>query len=74
MTNTPIERLEAIISAQRAYYASEATRGIAFRKTQLRALKTALKKWEKPLGGNKNVSHLCGTFLLWILLSCTTVR
>ena len=49
MTNTTPERIEAIVKAQRAYFASEATRSIEFRKQQLRAFRAALLKWEKPL-------------------------
>ena len=49
MTNTAPERIEAIVKAQRAYFASEATLSIEFRKKQLRAFREALHKWEKPL-------------------------
>jgi aldehyde dehydrogenase (NAD+) len=49
MINTTSERIEAIVEAQRAFFASEATRDVAFRKRQLRALLAGLQKWEKPL-------------------------
>ena len=49
MTNTSTERIEALVKAQRAFFAGEATRDIEFRKRQLRAFRAALKKWEKPL-------------------------
>ena len=47
--NTPDERIEMLVQSQRAYFATGATRSIAFRKEQLRSLRTALQKWEKPL-------------------------
>ncbi len=46
MTMTSID---ALVAAQRSFFAGEATRSIEFRKQQLRKLRTALKKWEKPL-------------------------
>ena len=49
MTNTAPERIEVLAAAQRAFYATGATRDIHFRKKQLRAFRAALQKWEKPL-------------------------
>ncbi|MBP5721482.1 MAG: aldehyde dehydrogenase [Bacteroidales bacterium] len=46
MTMTSID---ALVAAQRSFFAGEATRSIEFRKQQLRKLRAALKKWEKPL-------------------------
>ena len=48
-TNTDPGRIESLVEAQRAFYATGATRDIAFRKQQLRAFREGLKKWEKPL-------------------------
>ena len=47
--NTPSERIAALVQAQRSFFATGATRDVAWRKQQLRALKAGLKKWEKPL-------------------------
>lgn len=44
MTNTAPERIEALAAAQRAFYATGATRDINFRKMQLRAFRAALQK------------------------------
>ena len=49
LSNTTPERIETIIEAQRAFYATGATRDIKFRKQQLRAFRAGLQKWEKPL-------------------------
>ncbi len=49
MENTSKERIEQIAAAQKAYFSSGATRSYDFRKTQLRTLQKALKKWEGPL-------------------------
>jgi len=47
--NTPAARIEALVSAQRAFFATGVTRDIAFRKDRLEALRDALRKWEQPL-------------------------
>ena len=47
--NTPSERIAALVQAQRDFFATGATRDVAWRKQQLRALKAGLEKWEKPL-------------------------
>ena len=47
--NTPAERIAALVQAQRDFFATGATRDVAWRKQQLRALKAGLEKWEKPL-------------------------
>ena len=47
--NTTVKDIEQIISSQREFFASNATLSIKFRKEQLKKLRDALKKWEKPL-------------------------
>ena len=49
LTNTPAARIEALTAEQRVFFATGTTRDISFRKQQLRALQSALQKWEKPL-------------------------
>lgn len=49
ITNTPSDRITALVQAQRAFFASGATRDVAWRKRQLTAFRDGLKKWEKPL-------------------------
>ena len=49
ITNTTVARIEALNAEQRAFFASGTTRDISFRKQQLKALRSALQKWEKPL-------------------------
>ena len=49
MTNTPSERIEAIVKAQRDFFATSVTRDTAWRIRQLKALRAALQKWEKPI-------------------------
>ena len=49
MTNTPTERIQELNRLQREYYATGATRDLAFRKEMLRKLLAAIKQWEKPL-------------------------
>ena len=41
--------IEEILGAQRAFFASGATRDLTFRKEQLRRFEAGLRKWEKPL-------------------------
>ena len=48
-TNTTIEKIDSVVAAQRAFYATGKTRDLAFRKQMLRGLREALQKWEKPL-------------------------
>ncbi|MBR3794318.1 MAG: aldehyde dehydrogenase [Alistipes sp.] len=47
--NTSPERIEAVVRAQREYFASGATLGRCFREEQLRRLQQALHKWHAPL-------------------------
>ncbi len=47
--NTSPERIEAVVRAQREYFASGATLGRQFREEQLRRLQQALHKWHAPL-------------------------
>ena len=49
MTNTAPERIQELNRLQREYYATGATRDLAFRKEMLRKLLAAIKQWEKPL-------------------------
>ena len=49
LSNTTSERIEALAGGQRAFFATGVTRDIRFRKQQLKALRSALQKWEKPL-------------------------
>ena len=49
MGNTPLEQIDAIVAAQKDYFASGATLPISYRKSQLKALLIAIQKWEKPL-------------------------
>ena len=49
LSNTTSERIEALAGGQRAFFATGITRDIRFRKQQLKALRSALQKWEKPL-------------------------
>ncbi|MBR7114363.1 MAG: aldehyde dehydrogenase [Alistipes sp.] len=47
--NTSPERIEAVVRAQREYFASGATLGRCCREEQLRRLQQALHKWHAPL-------------------------
>ena len=47
--NTSPERIEAVVRAQREYFASGETLERRFREEQLRRLKQALHKWHEPL-------------------------
>lgn len=47
--NTPSEHIAATVKAQKEFFATHATRDIAFRKQALRRLEAALRKYEKPL-------------------------
>ena len=47
--NTSPERIEAVVRAQREYFASGATLDRCFREEQLRRLQQALHKWHAPL-------------------------
>ena len=49
MTNTSTERIIEIVSAQKELFRTGKTLDIEYRLTALRALKAALKKWERPL-------------------------
>ena len=47
--NTPVCEIKSIVVAQREYFATNETLTYKFRKEQLKKLKAALTKWEKPL-------------------------
>lgn len=47
--NTPNQRIEAIVEAQRKFFRSGVTRKRDFRKKQLHRLLEALEKWREPL-------------------------
>ncbi len=47
--NTPRERIEQIVSAQREFFRSHATLDIDVRRKMLRRLRDAIIKWERPL-------------------------
>lgn len=49
LENTPVPRIDALQKAQRQFFASGATRSLAFRKNMLTALYKGLEKWEKAL-------------------------
>ena len=49
MENTTTERIVEIVAAQKEFFRSGETLDIADRLSALRALKAALKRWEKPL-------------------------
>ena len=49
VSNTPTSRIDALVSAQRAFYAGGESRDVSYRKARLRALREGLSKWEKPL-------------------------
>ena len=49
MENTPREEIRRIVEAQREFFRSGKTLDVKFRKENLRALKRAMEKWEKPL-------------------------
>ncbi len=49
ITNTPTEQIVDIVAAQKAFFRSGKTLDISFRLSALKALKAALRKWEKPL-------------------------
>ena len=49
MQNTTVSEIKSIVAAQREYFATNETLTYKFRKEQLKKLKAALTKWEKPL-------------------------
>ena len=49
LQNTSTERIDALVKAQKDFYASHATRGIDFRRKMLSRFSEGLHKWEKPL-------------------------
>ena len=49
ITNTPVERIDAILASQKKFFQSGATLDIAFRKRQLRALLEAMEEYDKEL-------------------------
>ena len=49
INNTSPERIEALVSAQRKFFATGKTREIEFRRESLRNLRGGIRKWEKQL-------------------------
>ena len=49
LENTSKQRIDAIVEAQKRYFASGATLEYEFRREQLQRLKKALEEWHKPL-------------------------
>ena len=49
MENTSAERIQQLVAAQRAFFATGATRSVKWRLGQLEAFGKGLKKWEKAL-------------------------
>ena len=49
LENTTPGRIASLVGKQRAFFATGTTRDVAWRKAQLRALNTSLKKWERTL-------------------------
>ena len=49
LQNTPHTTIQRLVTEQRTYFRSGATRSCDFRRQQLRRLAEGLKKWEKPL-------------------------
>ena len=49
MTNTAPERIQELHRLQHEFFATDATKSVAFRKQMLRKLLVAIKKWEQPL-------------------------
>lgn len=49
MENTSVERIDAILAAQKAYFATGVTRDVKFRKEQLRKFQAGLNKWQKQI-------------------------
>ncbi len=49
LQNTPAARIAELHAKQRAFYATGATRPVAWRKDMLRRFDAGLRKWEKPL-------------------------
>ena len=47
--NTSAQRIQEIVSSQRAFFSSGKTREVPFRREMLSRMETALRKWEKPL-------------------------
>ena len=49
LTDTSLQRIIEVRERQRAFFASGATREVSFRKSMLKKLGDALRKWEKPI-------------------------
>ena len=49
MTNTTAEKIESIATAQAEWFRKSDRHDIGFRKESLRKLKSALRKWQKPI-------------------------
>ena len=49
LQNTTTERIDALVKAQKGFFARHATRDLAFRREMLRRFGEGLRKWEKPL-------------------------
>ena len=49
LSNTPPERIDSLVRAQRTFFATGVTRDVDWRRFQLKQFNAGLKKWEKPL-------------------------
>ena len=49
MENTPTDRISGIVATQRQFFADGATIDLQFRMDALKNLRTAIRKWERPL-------------------------
>lgn len=49
LENTSAERIDSILAAQKAFFATGTTRDVKWRRQQLAAFAKAMVKWEKPL-------------------------
>ena len=49
MTGTPKEKIDELVERQRAFFKTDATLDLGFRKAQLKKLRAAIKKWEPEI-------------------------
>lgn len=49
MENTPFDHIDRVIAAQKAFFATGATREVSFRKARLDEFSRALKKWDNAI-------------------------
>ncbi|MBO4816841.1 MAG: aldehyde dehydrogenase [Bacteroidales bacterium] len=49
MTGTPKEKIDELVERQRAFFRTDATLDLGFRKAQLKKLRAAIKKWEPEI-------------------------